>query len=213
MSASLEITQPDSLITLEVALGVPAQDLGTMATQNANDVTITGGSAATMDKIGFETTTERTPDQGEMVWDILDNTVLLGMNGVQQRVGFDQYYRVQASANVTKGQVVMATGAVGASGIITVAPASSIPAIFYIMGVADQNILLGDQGFIKSFGVVRNINTNAFEDGEVLYYNPAVAGGLTNTAPSTPNAVVALCLRKGTNNGQIFVRLTFNEGV
>jgi hypothetical protein len=207
---TLEITQPDSTITLEVALGVPSGDLGTMATQNATAVDITGGGMVGMERIGFDVTGAE-PGQGEMTWDNVNFTVDIGMNGAIQKVGLDQFFRVQATSNVTKGQVVMATGALGASGIITVAPASSPPAIFYIMGVADENIASGEQGFVKSFGVVRNINTNSFNDGDVLYFDPAVAGGLTATPPSTPNAVVALVLRKGTNNGQIFVRITYNN--
>jgi hypothetical protein len=61
---------------------------------------------------------------------------------------------------------------------------------------------------------VRNINTTggaeAWVDGEILYYNPAVTGGLTKTLPSAPNPKVQVCaVVHAASNGSLFIRPTF----
>ena len=137
---------------------------------------------------------------------------------VLQQIGEDQYYRVKASSAITKGQVVMFTGTLGASGGLTAAPATGLtPATgSYIMGVAAEDIANNGWGYISSFGEVRGFDTTGssagetWANGDILYYNPAVTGGLTKTIPVAPNAKVQVCaVVYAASNGTIFVRPTF----
>ena len=207
---TLEITQPDSLITLEVALGVPSGDLGTMATQNADDVDITGGQAL-LDFLALSTTAGHTVTQGQMAWNADEETVDLGVNGIAFALGQETDYHVRNStgSNITKGTPVMATGTVGGSGKITVGPmnGTSIDNAKFFLGIAGENILAGEDGKVKDFGKIRNVNTNAFNEGEVLWVsnqNPAV---LTAAQPTGLKLAVAFVITKG-NNGTLFIRAT-----
>ena len=152
---------------------------------------------------------------GQLGWDG-NNTLGLGMAGghVIQHIGEDQFFYCKATSSITKGQVVMFTGAVGASGVPTGAPATGITDGTYIMGVAAENISTNAFGLVQAFGTLRNVNTNGYADGDILWYNPSVTGGMTNVKPSAPNVKVqiAAVIKGGsTGGGTILIRLAFGS--
>ena len=164
-----------------------------------------------IDVIDFDTTYATTLTAGQMGWDG-NNTLGIGMIGgnVIQHIGEDQFFYCKASSAITKGQVVMFTGAVGASGVPTGAPATGITDGTYIMGVAAEAIALNGFGLVQSFGTLRNVNTSGYADGDILWYNPAVTGGLTKTKPSAPNvkAQIAAVINGGSSGGgTILIRI------
>lgn len=161
--------------------------------------------------IDFDTTYATTLGAGQLGWNGND-TLGLGMIGgnVIQHIGEDQFFYAKATATITKGQVIMFTGAVGASGVPTGAPATGISDGTYIMGIAAENIANNGFGLIQSFGVLRNVNTNGYTDGDILWYNPAVTGGLTKTKPVAPNvkAQMAAVINGGSaGGGTILIRI------
>lgn len=189
-----------------------------------NDITsmsaITGGISSP-DFIQFDIAPTAIPTaQGALYWDSADSIqtlslVMEGGNAIQQ-IGEEQYYRIKCSAAITEGQVVMFTGTVGASGGLTGAPATGLTAstAAYVMGVATESGALNDWIYVTSFGLVRGINTTggaeAWVDGQILYYDPTVAGGLTKTLPSAPNAKVQVCaVVHAASNGSLFIRSSF----
>lgn len=161
--------------------------------------------------VDFNTSYATTLGAGQLGWDG-NNTLGLGMIGgnVIQHIGEDQFFYCKATSAITKGQVVMFTGAVGASGVPTGAPASGITDGTYIMGIAAENISNNAFGLVQSFGTLRNVNTSGYSDGDILWYNPAVAGGLTSTKPSAPNvkAQMAAVINGGSSGGgTILIRI------
>lgn len=199
--------------------------LGAAASGSNSDITsmsgLTGG-IATPEYIDFDTTNTVTRATGRLWWDSTDSiqTLNLGMAGSNAtlQIGQESYYRIKASAAITEGQVVMFTGTVGGSGALTGAPATGLTAetASYIMGVATEDIANNGWGYVTNFGLVRGINTTggaeAWVDGQILYYNPSVAGGLTKTVPAAPNAKIQVCAvvyAASGGSGSIFVRPTF----
>jgi hypothetical protein len=175
--------------------------------------TIAGATTITdIDYIDFDTTYATTLAAGQLGWNGND-TLGLGMIGgnVIQHIGEDQYFYAKATATITKGQVVMFTGAVGASGVPTGAPATGITDGTYIMGIAAENIANNGFGLVQAFGTLRNVNTSGYADGDILWYNPAVAGGLTKTKPVAPNlkAQMAAVINGGSaGGGTILIRIS-----
>jgi hypothetical protein len=102
---------------------------------------------------------------------------------------------------------------------LTAAPATGLTAdqSNYILGVAMQTGATNDWITVVEFGEVKGIDTTggaeAWTQGQVLYFNPAVAGGLTKTKPVTPNAIaiMAAVVNVGVANGILFVRPTFGS--
>lgn len=185
--------------------------------QNSTVTIDDNGNANNLNAVTFDITPATLPTaEGSLYWDSADGNktlslVMTGGNAVQQ-IGEETYYRIKASATITEGQVVMFTGSVGASGALTGAPASGLTAstAAYVMGIATENIANNGWGYVTSFGLVRGINTSAYADGDILYYDPTVAGGLTTTVPTAPNAKVQVCaVTHAASNGSYFVRPSF----
>ena len=190
-----------------------------------NDITsmtgVTGGISSP-DFIQFDTAATVTDATARLYYDNEDQfqTLAFQMNGsVVHKVGEERYYRVKLTANATKGQVLMFTGTIGASGGLTAAPATGLTSeqSSYILGIAAESGSTNDWIFVTEFGEVKQINTTggaeSWVQGDVLYYNPAVTGGLTKIKPSTPNAIaiMAAVVNVGSSNGIVFVRPTFGS--
>jgi hypothetical protein len=175
-----------------------------------------------VDGLNFNTLAGLEPEaEGELVWDDDAGTIDIGLNqGVALRIGQDVFYRVQASENIAKGQLVAASGTIGSSGIILVALArpevggNPIPSK-YIMGLAATDIDNGDQGYVVHFGKLRKVDTSAFDEGDILFADPEVPGGLTITMPEAPNwkTTVAIVITKSTNNGLLLIRPTYGSSL
>ena len=164
-----------------------------------------------IDVIDFDTTYTTTLTAGQLGWDG-NNTLGLGMAGgnVILKIGEDQFFYCKATSTIAKGQVIMFTGSVGASGVPTGAPATGITDGTYVMGIAAEAIATNGFGLVQCFGTMRNINTTGYVDGEVLWYNPAIAGGLTGTKPSAPNVKVqmaAVMTGGSAGGGSILIRI------
>jgi hypothetical protein len=192
---------------------------GTGSIVLANSPTISGAWGSP-DSINFDITPTIPTAQGSLYWDNADSIqtlslVMEGGNAIQQ-IGEETYFRIKCSAAITEGQVVMFTGTVGSSGALTGAPATGLTAstASYIMGVATESGALNDWIYVTAFGLVRGINTTggaeAWVDGQILYYDPTVTGGLTKTLPTAPNAKVQVCaVVHADNNGSLFIRPSF----
>ena len=186
--------------------------LGTMSVQNANAVAITGGTATGITNLGadylqFNTGATVTAAVGKIWWDG-GTTLNVGMTtNVTGHALEDQFFYIKASSAITKGQVVMFTGSVGASGVATGAPATGITDGTYIMGVAAEDIANNDFGLIQYEGTLRSVNTSGYVDGDILWYDPSVTGGLTKTKPSAPNvkAQIAAVINGGSAGGGVIL--------
>lgn len=168
--------------------------------------------------VTFDTTAEHVPtDIGTVAWDGGTTLGIQMTTNVLQRVGEAQYFYIKADSTITKGQLIMFTGAVGASGVIKGAPATGLTDGQYLMGIAAENIANNGFGLVASFGNVRGWNTTGspvgevWADGDILYYNPSVAGGLTKTQPTAPNvkATIAVVVNAApAGSGDVFVRVS-----
>lgn len=208
-----------------VAVTVSRNTLGAASSGVNSDITSLSGitsGISTPEYIDFDTSNSVTRATGRLWWDSSDGiqTLNLGMYGsnATMQIGEEIYYRIKASADIAEGQVVMFTGTVGASGALTGAPASGLTAATasYIMGVATETILNNQWGYVTQFGLVRGIDTTggaeSWVNGQILYYDPSVAGGLTKNVPTAPNAkvqVAAVVYASGGGAGSLFIRPSF----
>jgi hypothetical protein len=192
-----------------------------------NDITSMSaitGSIATPTYIQFNTTQNPLPTDatGRIYYDSNDQfqTLAFQMNGnVVQKIGEEQFYRIKCQGAITKGQVVSFAGTLGSSGGLIGKAATGLTKdqAQYVLGVAAESGNNNEWIFVVSFGEVKQINTTGgaenWVQGDELYYNPAVTGGLTKIKPAVPNAIVlmAAVVNVGTNNGILFVRVTYGS--
>jgi hypothetical protein len=163
--------------------------------------------------VKFDTTPTDTPtDQGTMFWDVDDNTIDVILNGYIMKIGEDQFYPVknQTGSTITKGTNVKFAGTLGASGRLLIAPfiADGTDPSYVYMGVTAEDILNGEDGKVLWFGRLRGINTNAFDEGDILYASTTSAGGFQTAIPTGSNNVVqvAAVINKSSTQGVIFIR-------
>jgi hypothetical protein len=161
---------------------------------------------------------------GVVQWNPDFQTLTLGINdgSITHHVGMELYFRVKADSAITAGQVVMFTGSVGASGILRGAPAQNVVLPEIIMGIAAQDINQNDFGFVQWFGEVKKLRTNGsqygevWDDGDILWYDPTVTGGLTKTRPASPSVHITMAAVVRASNGKsgiLFVRPTIRPAL
>jgi hypothetical protein len=151
---------------------------------------------------------------GQLAWNADEGTLELGKGGISNYIGQETMVLCRNNSNtvtIPKGTAVMFAGSAGASGRIKVAPmvANGTFPGYVFFGVTDQPILGASDGYVSVFGKIRGVNTSAYVDGDVLWCDPAVAGGFTKIEPQAPNLKLAVAaVVSAGNNGVIFVRWT-----
>lgn len=181
---------------------------------------LTGG-ISTPDFVQFDTGATFTSAIGKIGWNG-GTTLNLGMTAnVTQKIGEDTFIYAKASSAITKGDLCMFTGTVGASGVITAAPATGMTVAQYIVGIAAENIALNGFGLIQWFGNIRGIDTTGSSvgetwlDGDILYYNSAFTGKLTKVYPASGPIiqVAAVVNAASSGNGDLLIRPSFIQRI
>ena len=156
---------------------------------------------------------------GAISWDSDNGTADIGLSGsLKLKIGQDDvwYVKNQTGSPITKGTAVYASGTLGASSKILITPMianGTIPAKFFL-GIVAETIANGSEGYVLTKGKLRNINTLAYNEGDVLWVSPTTAGALTSTEPTAPNLKlpVAFVVSKK-NNGVLAVRATTGQRI
>lgn len=100
------------------------------------------------------------------------------------------YFQIQvlnnSGVNLDAGTPVYATGYTTKTNIAKSLPSTSKP----ILGLTKTSIANGSEGIVVVAGVMENINTGNFSNGDVLYVGQY--GGLTNIQPTTGSGAVGI---------------------
>lgn len=149
--------------------------------------------------------------EGQIYWDTESRvlSVDLGVAGVSLQMGLEMYVYVRnvTGSTITNGQVVYVTGATGQTPTIALAQANAANTS-RLIGMATADIANNSFGYVTTFGIVRDIDTSAFAEGNIVYLSESVAGGLTATAPDMPNyaIMVGSVLYAHASTGKICIR-------
>lgn len=175
-------------------------------------------AASVITGTGFQlnTTTAATATLGRFRWEADSGTAqirLLGGN-VDLDVGEDSVVRVlnDTGTAMTLGQVVYITGAAGQRPTVALANAVSEATSTNVIGLVAEGIANNQEGFVYTGGIVKGLNTFAFNEGDLLYLSAATAGALTNVRPTQPNHGVRIgyVVRKNSGDGHVY--LAVNNG-
>lgn len=190
-------------------------NLGAAASGTNADITsmtgVTGGISSP-DFIQFDTAATVTETVGRLWWGATGTlNVRVDSGGFTSQLNEQIMVYGKASAAITKGQLVMKTGVVGASGVITFGPATAgITDGNVFVGVAFENIALNGFGRVVAMGKVSGLNTSAYLDNDTLWYDPAGSGAMTATKPTAPNikAEIGIVINAGSgSSGSIYVKI------
>lgn len=178
-----------------------------------------GGSTPTeYDFVQFNTDADVTPvTEGMLTWSKDQETLVLGQGESQHYLGLDLQVHVRNStaSTIAKGTPVMAVGTLGASGRILVAPMDGTNPNNYkfligvtAVAIAAVAIAAGADGKVVSFGKIRQVNLNAYQDGDVLWISTTQVGKFTNIEPTSGLKMPVAFVVHAANNGTMMTRIT-----
>lgn len=153
--------------------------LGTIATQNANAVTITGGS---LTDVTVGTGTYSSP---------VNQAILIKA-------------RKSTAGTITKGQIVYIVGSSGSHMTVELARADVEATSAYTIGVAATDITNTSDGFIMQQGRLTGLSTlptSTYANGDTIYLSESTAGDYRKTLPTAPNHGVFIGFVINASNG------------
>ena len=152
--------------------------------------------------------------EGRLQWNSEDGTMEYGLPGgtVNLQVGQEVVLKGvnKTATDIPNGAVIRITGAQGSRP--KVAPArSDSPYTTGAAGMATEDILVNNTGYITLMGLVRDIDTSDWPAGTLLYLSPDRWGGMTATRPTAPNykIFVAYCLFSSAESGVVTTNTSF----
>lgn len=147
---------------------------------------------------------------GRIVWDDGDQVPSFVSNGVKVRLGLETLARCRnvTGQTIPKGTAVCIVGA--SANRISIAPSDRTQpgSACRTLGVTLQNIPNNQLGKVSTFGLVRGLNTSAFQEGDELFVGPT-PGSLTATPPppGVRRLIVGYAVTINPSQGQLFVTL------
>ena len=219
----------DTPVSTSISGTVPVSQGGTGATNatdartnlgaaasgaNADITSMTGitGGLSSPDFIQFDTGATVTEVIGRLWWGTTGTlNVRVDSGGFTSQLNEQIMVYGKASAAITKGQLVMKTGVVGSSGVITFGPSTTgITDGNAFVGVAFENIALNGFGRVIALGLVPGLDTSVYTNNDTLWYDPAGGGAMTATKPAAPNikSEIGIVTNAGSgSSGSIYVKI------
>jgi len=119
------------------------------------------------------------------------------------QVGQENWTRVRnnTGTTITNGTVVRLNGSQGDAPTVvraqSVQKSGSVNIDNQILGVATHDIETNSFGYVTTQGLVRGLNTNAFNEGDTLFVGTGSAGTIQNVPPIAPFEIipVGVCVK------------------
>lgn len=158
--------------------------------------------------IDFDKVLDPPSQEARMHWSPDTGTVSIGMPGgnVILQVGQEQLIQVRnkTGATILNGSLCYISGATGQLPEISKASASDYDQAMKTLAMATEDISHNSTGYVNTFGVVRDLNTNGILEGALVYLGET--GNFTGTEPAYPlnKVTIGVCIYEHGVNGRIF---------
>lgn len=134
--------------------------------------------------------------EGMAYWNEDDNTLNLmtDVDGTVIQVGQELVFKAtnKTDSTISNGQVVYINGAQGNRPTIQLARADTHAGTDRVIGLTTSSISNNQNGYVATAGLVRDVDTSSFSEGERLWLSPTTSGALVNSEPLTPYHSVAM---------------------
>jgi len=138
------------------------------------------------------------------------------MPGGEVRLQIGQEFLVLAANNtgaqIDNGSAVYVTGSLNERPTVALASSNTDLEVNATLGLATEDIPNGQNGFITTAGIVRNLDTSSWAAGSILYLGPT-PGQITTEDPIPPAGFVKMgnVLVSDPSNGKIYVNINMNK--
>lgn len=154
---------------------------------------------------------------GRMFYDETENTWTFfnDIEGISLQLGEELRARLinDTGATLLNGAAVSITGSVGLSLQVDLLDASNFDSSIRAFGLITLEVIDGLPTYAVRYGAVRELDTSPFAEGDIIYADPLVPGGIVNTRAKAPNysTRIGICIISDAVNGIIGVdTLAFN---
>jgi hypothetical protein len=168
------------------------------------------GDMTNVNSISFDTTPTHTHVEGAIHWDEDDKTLNIDteVTDTAIQVGQEQVVRAtnKTGVQIDNGKAVYISGAQGSRPTIALADADNHDDTHKFIGIVTHDIADNATGYVTTFGLVRDIDTNSWAAGTVIYLSQT-AGALTSTRPAAPahGTQIGIVLFQNDTEGILFV--------
>jgi hypothetical protein len=187
---------------------------------------ILGDFSITADSYRFDLTPVTTQAKGRLLWNESLGSLTLGLNSnVNNTIGLDDLILVrnQTGSTIQKGRVVSIVGSSSSNEkiLIGLSDGTGVFDSNFILGITAESISTGSNGYVINRGRITGINTSGslygetWVDGDLLYLNPTILGGLTKTIPIAPKlkTLVAVVVKSDAVNGILEVKINLSPEI
>ena len=173
--------------------------IGTMSV-TASGLTFPNSSTQTVAFPGFNNTaltgnpTAPTPASGDNDTSIATTAYVQSaiISGAAHAETLQATVRNNTGATLSPFTVVYINGALGNKATVAKAQANTEATSSGTFAITEASIADNADGVVIAAGVLSNVDTSAYTDGDKLYLSPSVAGGVTTTKPTAPDNLVFL---------------------
>jgi hypothetical protein len=151
---------------------------------------------------------------GDIYWDNDDSTISLQQTTqVKQQVGQELYVKVKndTAGLIVNGSVVYVDGSDSGRPTIKLARANEldVATVDEVIGMVTENITAGQEGFVTTSGLVRDLVTSGFTEGDVVYLSTTGYGEITNVKPTYPDFIieVGIVTNVDPTGGTVLIRI------
>ena len=178
------------------------------------------------DALELSQTPTDTAGVAKMVWNDTDGTIEYKLKGgnVTLQVGQEEVVRVvnksgsnllESNYQAVRVRLVSEGGASGQRLAVVLAQGNNDTNSATTIGLVTETINNNQEGFITTFGLVRDIDTTGslqgetWVDGDIIYLSPTTAGAITNVKPVAPQHMLILgyVVYSHAVHGKIFVKV------
>jgi len=185
--------------------GTAANVTGTVAIANGGTgATTAGGALTNLGAIGSVASAD-----GSIVVTTVGTAVDLSVSTTSPASVLLEQVRNTTGATLTKGTAVYISGATGQIPTVAKALATSDATSAQTLGLITSDLPNNSNGYVTIIGLVTNLNTSAYTDGQQLYLSPTTAGTLTATKPYAPQHLVyvAVVAHAHPTQGKLIVKV------
>lgn len=144
---------------------------------------------------------------GRMHWDPVDKTGVLDLDdvaGVSLQFGQEQNMRSinKTGVDIPNGKAVVYGGVQGQRPKMVLAD-NTLESAILTLGITTQDVTKNLEGYVSTFGIVRDFNTSPFSEGDLVYID--INGDLTKVKPLAPkiSVIMGVVLNVHSTHGSI----------
>jgi hypothetical protein len=175
----------------------------------SGDLNMTGSSIRNIGSLLFDLTASGAIAEGELNWNAEDGTLQIGMPGgeVVIQISQEQTFLAKNTTEslITNGSPIVIIGATGARPEIRLA-ATTPQETSGSIGMTTQDIGVNQNGYVTTFGYVRDIDTSAIAAGARAFLSDT-PGELSASLPAVANrkTFMGIIIRSNVNGGVILL--------